>query len=121
MKVFQSFTLYLRGKLGLKEISTQVAPGACAALVCDGAGWHQRGAELELPDNIIMITLPPYAPELNPMENVWAYLQANKLCALVWDDYDAILEACRSAWHFLINDSERIRSIGTREWATVNV
>jgi hypothetical protein len=34
---------------------------------------------------------------------------------------DAILEACRSAWHFLINDPERIRSIGTREWATVNV
>jgi hypothetical protein len=58
--------------LHLKEISTQVTPGACAALVCDGAGWHQRGGELELPDNIIMVTLPPYSPELNPMENVSA-------------------------------------------------
>jgi transposase len=51
-----------------------------------------------------MITLPPYAPELNPMENVWEYLRANKLCALVWNDYDAIVEACKNAWHFLIND-----------------
>jgi transposase len=107
--------------LHLKEISTQVTPGACAALVCDGAGWHQRGGELELPDNIIMVTLPPYSPELNPMENVWAYLRANKLCALVWDNYEAILEACKEAWHFLVNDPDRIRSIGTREWATVNV
>jgi transposase len=107
--------------LHLKEISTLVTPGACAALLCDGAGWHQRGGELEPPDNIVMITLPPYSPELNPMENVWAYLRANKLCALVWDDYEAILEACKDAWHFLVNDPDRIRSIGTREWATVNV
>jgi transposase len=107
--------------LHLKEISTQVTPGARAVLVCDGAGWHQRGGALEQPDNIIMITLPAYSPELNPMENVWAYLRANKLCALVWDSYEAILEACKEAWNFLINDPERIRSIGTREWATVNV
>ena len=68
-----------------------------------------------------MITLPPYAPELNPMENVWHYLRENKLCALVWDNYDAIVDACQAAWHFLINDPDRIRSIGAREWATVKV
>jgi hypothetical protein len=106
--------------LHLKEISTQVTPGACAALICDGAGWHQRGGELEQPDNIVMITLPPYSPELNPMENVWAYLRANKLCALVWDSYDAIVKACKNAWTFLVNDPGRIRSIGTREWARVS-
>jgi DDE superfamily endonuclease len=49
--------------LHLKEISAQVSPGACAALVCDGAGWHQRGGDLEQPDNIVMMTLPPYSPE----------------------------------------------------------
>ena len=73
------------------------------------------------PKNSCVISLPAYSPELNPMENVWAYLRANKLCALVWDSYEAILEACKEAWNFLINDPERIRSIATREWATVNV
>jgi transposase len=83
----------------LKEISTQVSPGACAALICDGAGWHQRGGELQQPDNIVMTTLPAYSPELNPMENVWAYLRANKLRALVWDSYDAILAgSCIRYW-----------------------
>lgn len=105
----------------LIEISAQVAPGAHGVLVCDGAGWHQNGKRLIVPDNITMLRLPPYAPELNPMENVWAYLRTNKLCALVWDSYDAIVDACRSAWHFLVNDPIRIQSIGTRDWACVSL
>ena len=90
-------------------------------LICDGAGWHQAGKKLKVPDNITLLPLPFYAPELNPMENVWEYLRQNKLCARVWDTYDDIVEACKQAWHFLINDPDRIRSIGTRDWARVNV
>lgn len=107
--------------LHLQEISTQVSPGALAVLICDSAGWHQTGGELELPDDIVLLPLPAYSPELNPMENVWQYLRANKLSRRVWDDYDAILHACAEAWNWLIADPDRIRSIGTREWATVNV
>jgi DDE superfamily endonuclease len=59
----------------LKEISLTVAPGAHAVLVCDGAGWHQRGSKLRIPDNIALMSLPPWSPELNPMENVWDYLR----------------------------------------------
>ena len=69
----------------LREISTQVAPGAHAGLICDGAGWHQQGRALLVPHNITLLPLPPYAPELNAMENVWDYLRANKLSSLVWD------------------------------------
>jgi transposase len=107
--------------LHLAEISTQIAPGAIAALVCDGAGWHQTGSKLNVPDNILMLPLPPYAPELNPMENVWDYLRANKLSTGLWDDYNKIVDACCEAWNWFVNDQERIRSIGSRDWATVNV
>jgi transposase len=105
----------------LKEISTQVAQGAHAILICDGAGWHQTGGDLTVPSNITLLPLPSYAPELNPMENVWEYLRANKLCSLVWDSYEAIVAACKAAWDFLIEDPERIRSIGQRDWACVKV
>jgi hypothetical protein len=105
----------------LNEISTQVSAGAHAVLVCDRAGWPQRGRQLVVPANITVLSLPPYSPELNPMENVWDYLRQNKLCAQVWDTYDDILEACKIAWNWLIVDPDRIRSIGTREWACVNV
>jgi DDE superfamily endonuclease len=46
----------------LSEISSQVAPGAHAVLVLDGAGWHQTGGDLKVPDNITLLSLPPYAP-----------------------------------------------------------
>jgi hypothetical protein len=105
----------------LKEISTQLTPGAHAMLVCDGAGWHQQGGRRCVPGNITMLPLPPYAPELNPMENVWAYLRPNKLSRLVWDSYRAIVEACKDGWEFLINDPARISSLGSRAWACVNV
>lgn len=105
----------------LAEISTQLAPGAHAVLVCDGAGWHQLGDRLSVPDNITLLALPAYCPELNPMENVWEYLRGNKLCSLVWNSYEAILEACRTAWHFLIDDPKRIRSIGRLDWACVTL
>ena len=104
----------------LKEISAEVAPGAHAVLVCDGAGWHQRGEKLIVPRNITLLSLPAYSPELNPMEKVWDYLRQNKLCALVWNTYEEILDACQGAWRFLINDPDRIRSIGLRQWACVN-
>ena len=80
----------------LAEISTQVAPGRGGRT---DLGWC-RVAPLqlsEIPDNIVLVKLPPYSPELNPMENVWAYLRANKLCARVWNSYDAILKACPEA------------------------
>jgi hypothetical protein len=107
--------------LHLSEISTQVAPGSTAALVCDGAGWHRRGGELRLPDNIVLLPLPPCAPGLNPMEDVWDYLRANKLSACIWYSYDEILAACADGWGWFVNDSDRIQSIGTGKWATVNV
>jgi len=104
----------------LAEISTQVAPGAHAVLLVDGAGWHQTGKRMQVPKNISLLRLPPYSPELNSMENVWDFLRANKLCNLVWDTYDDIVDACQEAWLFLVNDPKRIQSIGTRAWACVN-
>jgi hypothetical protein len=47
----------------LREISSQVTVGAHAVLLCDGAGWNQ-GAKLAVPDNITLLPIPPYSPEL---------------------------------------------------------
>ena len=105
--------------LHLVEIGRAVAPGAHALLVLDGAGWH-GGKDLVVPDNITLITLPPYAPELNPVENVWQFLRANKLAITVFDDYDDIVDKCCDAWTFFAQDNDTIASITSRSWATVN-
>jgi transposase len=100
----------------LKEISSQVATGAHAALLCDGAGWHAKSKELVVPSNITLITLPPYSPELNPMENVWEFLRDNRFGAQVWKNYGEIVRACSKAWNWFVSDPLRIASIGIREW-----
>jgi transposase len=79
-----------------------------AALVLDGAGWHTAN-DLEVPDNITLILLPPYAPELNPVERVWLYLRERHLSHRLLNDYDAIVEALRSAWNALT--PEHLRSL----------
>jgi DDE superfamily endonuclease len=104
----------------LAEISRSVSVGAIALLVLDGAGWHSS-PRLTVPDNIVLLPLPPYAPELNPMENIWEFLRANFLSHRVWNNYPEILHACRDAWNTLMQMPERIASIATRSWAQIPV
>lgn len=102
--------------LHLAEISRNVAAGAHALVILDGAGWHQTGGRLVVPDNITLLHLPPYSPELNPVENVWEYLRANKLSNSVFDTYDTIVERCCNAWNWLTETPDRIRSIAAAPW-----
>lgn len=104
--------------LHLAEIAKQVAVGAHAVLVLDGAGYHIAG-DLVVPDNITLLKLPPYSPELNPVENIWQYLRQNKLAITVFDDEKHIVDVCCEAWNFFANDPVAIASITTREWAQV--
>src|SRR5664279_2866350 len=116
----------------LKVISAQVASGAHAVLICDGAGWHAKSKEIAVPSNITLVTLPAYSPELNPnitlvtlpayspelnpMENVWEFLRDNRFGAQVWKSYKAVVDACCNAWNWFVSDAPRIASIGAREW-----
>jgi len=105
--------------LHLAEIAKQVAPGSHAALVFDGAGYHGAAA-LVVPGNITLIPLPPYAPELNPAENIWEYLRGNKLSNTVFDGYDDIVNKTCEAWMSFATDRQRVTSVTSRSWATVN-
>ncbi|MDZ7711324.1 MAG: transposase [Roseovarius sp.] len=100
----------------LVEISKTVAEGAHAILVLDGAGWHGSKA-LCIPENITLLLLPPYAPELTPIENVWACLRANRLAISVFEADAEIVARCCDAWNFFAGDIEAVRSITTRDYA----
>jgi hypothetical protein len=104
----------------LAEIGRRVAEGAHAVLVLDGAGWH-TSPKLQVPENISLLPLPRYAPELNPVENLWEFLRANFLSHRVWNSYRAIVDACCDAWNALMRTPQRVTSITTRAWARVNV
>jgi transposase len=104
--------------LHLAEIARRVSRGAHAVVTLDGAGWHKQGGQLKLPDNVSLLCLPPYSPELNPQENVWQFLRQNYLANRVFETYEAIVDACCDAWNKLIAEPARITSLATREWAS---
>jgi len=101
----------------LKAISKRVLGDGHAVLVMDRAPWHRS---LKIPDNISVVHLPPYSPELNPHENVWEYLKNNFLSNRVFEDLEHISKACCDAWNKLTSEKGRITSIATREWTQFN-
>jgi DDE superfamily endonuclease len=103
----------------LEEIAKAVSPGAHAIILLDQAGWH-GSRELVIPENITLMPLPPYSPELNPAENIWEYLRKNKLANRLYETYEDIVEACCEAWNDLMAMPEQIASIAMRSWAKVS-
>ena len=57
----------------LKELSKQYSEDVIL-LCCDGAAWH-KSKSLQVPDNIVLFHIPPYTPEMNPIEQIWKELR----------------------------------------------
>jgi hypothetical protein len=49
-------------------------PNELKILVIDNAGFHSM-KNYNIPENIRLIRIPPYSPELNPSEKIWAYIK----------------------------------------------
>jgi len=54
-------------------------------LVMDGAGWH-KSKDFNIPKNIEIIYLPPYSPELNPVERLWLYIKQNTIKNRIYEN-----------------------------------
>jgi transposase len=94
----------------LEQLSRQLAPDVHAVLIWDGAGFHRSG-ELKVPGNITLLPLPPYSPELNPVENLWHYLRSHYWSNREHKDYDALCETVCSSWQDACLDEERIKTV----------
>jgi transposase len=85
-------------------------------LLLDQAGWHLSD-KLDATDNITLMPIPPKAPELNPVENVWQFMRDNWLSNRVFKCYDEIVDHCCYARNKLVDQPWTIISIGLRDWA----
>jgi len=97
----------------LAGLSGTLAPDEHAVLVLDQAGWHVAKA-LRVPDNLTLLFLPPYSPELNPAERLWAWLRSHQLANRVYANYQELLSETDRAW--LALDADTIRSICHCPW-----
>ena len=97
----------------LRFIGQEAGPGAHVVLVLDQAGWHVAKA-LKVPDNVTLLHLPPYSPELNGAERIWGHLRSHYLSNRVYKDYDELFEAIKAAWLKL--EPDRLRSLTRTRW-----
>ena len=100
----------------LDERGQAVRPGARAIVLMDRAGWH-IAQDLAGPPHLTPLFLPPYSPELNAIERVWLYLRERFLSERLWRTYEDILDACCQAWNALLEETGRIRSLRSLDWA----
>ena len=92
----------------LRILDAERKAGEHFVLIMDQAGWH-KSRTLKLPEGITVLLLPPYSPELNPVENLWHYLRSHYLSNKSYADYDALLAAGTEAYRKLT--PEVIRSV----------
>ncbi|MGY0781911.1 hypothetical protein FW320_14445 [Azospirillum sp. Vi22] len=71
---------------------------------------------LVVPHNITLAPLPPYSPELKPVERVWLSLRERFLSHQLLDDDDAVVQACCDAWNALTVTPQRLRSLTSYPW-----
>ena len=84
-------------------------------MILDGAGWHKSSA-LKVPKNMRLVSLPPYSPELNPVEHLWDELREKAFGNLVFDSLDALEDHLEASLRTLECDTPRVHSIVAWPW-----
>lgn len=84
-------------------------------MVVDGASSH-KAKDLKRPENIRLVALPPYAPELNPQEHVWDELREKEFPNRVFNDLAAVIRQLHSGLPRLSANREGLRSLTAWPW-----
>ena len=97
-------------QLFLDQFAATIPAGTHVVLVWDGAGYHVAKA-LRVPGNLTVLPLPPYSPELNPVERLWLYLRQHYWSNRVYPDIGALEEAAASGWRAACLHPDKVKTI----------
>jgi len=90
-------------------------PQELILMVLDGAGWH-RAKDLQIPENMRLLPLPPYSPQLNPVEHVWEDIREKWFPNLVFDSLRAVEDRLVEALTTLEDDAQRVAQVAGFDW-----
>jgi len=89
--------------------------GDFIVMVVDGASSH-RGKDLMIPENLRLLPLPPYSPELNPQEHLWDEIREKGFPNRVFDSLEGVKKQLKSGLIRLARDRKCVRSITAWPW-----
>jgi transposase len=87
-------------------------------MVLDGAPSH-KGKKLEVPQNIALVFLPPYSPELNPAEQIWNELRRDYFANRVFDSLNAATLQAEKGLANMASNREALKSLTNWPWISV--
>lgn len=90
-------------------------PDEFVLMVLDGAPSH-RAHHLRVPDNMALVRLPPYSPELNPAERLWDELREKEFANRVFDSLGAAIAQAARGLKRLETSPEALRSLTGWNW-----
>ena len=96
----------------LKELSKAYSD-AIILLCCDGAAWH-KSKFLQVPDNMVLFHIPPYTPEMNPIEQIWKEIRKIGFCNAAFSSLNKVVDRLCDSICSLTNDI--IKSVTLRKW-----
>jgi len=102
----------------LQRLSETLPPNKHIALILDNASYH-KSEKLIIPSNITLIFLPPYSPELNPVEQIWWYLRQYYTANYCFKSLDDAFDICSDAWQAFIAQAGRVQSLCFRGWVAL--
>jgi len=79
----------------------------------DGAAWH-KSKGLKIPENIELFPLPPYTPEMNPIEQIWKEIRKLGFKNEIFQTLDKVVDRLCAVIQSLSSDT--IKSITGRDW-----
>ena len=97
------------------EYTAREFRGVYCIILLDGAGWHRAG-DLRVPQTMKLLPLPPYSPELNPVEHIWDYLRENTFKNIAFDSLDDVIEALCGGLKTLHDSPDLVRSMTSFTW-----
>lgn len=101
----------------LAQVSTQHRRDFIV-MVVDGASSHSA-KDLVVPENIRLLRLPPYAPELNPQEHVWDELREKEFPNRVFDNMKDVRARLEAGLPRLATNRKALRSLTAWPWILV--
>ncbi len=96
--------------LFLEQLARDLPTGVHAVLIWDGAGFH-TGKDLVVPGNVSLIQLAPYAPELNPVEDLWHDLRSHHGSDREYEGYQGLKEEAVRSVRAVCQDAETLKTI----------
>ncbi len=100
--------------LFLAHTAAQFPHDYCVMLL-DGAGWH-TALDLKVPPAMQLLPLPPYSPELNPVEHIWDHLRENHFGNRVFRSLDAVVEQLCLGLRQLHRQPKLVQSMTSFDW-----